>query len=45
MNDDIIIKVVNDTKSQSIETVSKDKINVSKQYHKLNSMFRNSIKS
>ena len=38
-------RVVNDTQSQSFETVSNAKIKVSKQYIMLKSKFRNSIKS
>ena len=38
-------RVVNDTQSQSFETVSNAKIKVSKQYQMLNSKFRNSIKN
>ena len=41
----IYIRVVNDTQSQSFETVSNAKIKVSKQYQILNSKFRNSIKN
>ena len=37
-------RVVNDTQSQSFETVSNAKIKVSKQYQMLKSKFRNSIK-
>ena len=41
---ELIIRVVNDTQSQSFETVSNAKIKVSKQYQMLKSKFRNSIK-
>ena len=41
----VLIRVVNDTQSQSLETVSNAKIKVSKQYQKLKSKFRNTAKA
>ena len=40
----MIIRVVNDTQSQSFETVSNAKIKVLKQYQMLKLKFRNSVK-
>ena len=48
INDDVNrlnTRVVNDTQSQSFETVSNAKIKVSKQYQKLKSKFRNTAKA